>query len=433
MNYFTKNLFIIILLPLIFSASSAQVVVTSRSYALIFPRSGDGFAANIIRVEKDSLVVFTNDYKYIAKKDVAKLILRPNKESGKGFTLGSILGIYAMNYWLGTASGQPGAFLWNEPYGSKYSSSTIGSSSLIVGGIALLGVVVGGGLGYLFEGGDANAEVMYLFGSAPEIQEAQWAKLQDAIDHKATHGKWHLTIAGSIIFPEVSNAYLNQITEAGYSTNTFGSSRFNFFGGSSSNGSDNLAAYQNLQIPTDFNWLRSISLSYSVSDEIQAGLCYALLGQPSFVYSKQSQLQDSTGGFSTGTAIVGQRLDGKGYYATAGYYKYFGKNDDLEVLLSAGLGLAKINFDLNGQFDFNSSLGFNTNQQNNVSVHKTYFSAMISAGLSYYLYDSFSIGVKTDYFYVGTSSARGMPFVSLHDQDLNFSTADIGFTIGLHF
>ena len=432
MKYIQRYLTFILLLSIFRTQGNAQVVITSKSYALIFPKSGDGFAGNILRIEKDSIVVFTNDYKYIAKKDISKIILHPKKESGKDFIIGSILGIYIMNYWLGTANSQPGAFLWNQPYGSKYSISSGSTSFLEVLGIAALGIAVGGGLGYLFDNGrEANSEKIYIFGGPPQMQEETWEKIQDAFEQKATHGKIHLAISGGAISPPVSNAYLSQLTDAGYNLNTFGSGSFDFFSRFNSN-STNLTPYQNLQVPTDFNWLRTITLSYSVTDEIQAGLCYALLGQPSFVYSRQAFAQDSTGSTSSGNAAVGQRLDGKGYYATCGYNKFFGKDEQFELIVTGGLGLANISFDLNGQFDFISS-SFNSVQQDNVLLRKTYFSGMISAGFNYYLYDSFSLGLKADYFYVGTSSAREMPFVFLHDQDLNFSTADIGFTIGFHF
>jgi hypothetical protein len=425
-----KYFFISLLLFALFSVSNAQVMTSSENYALIFPRSGDGFAANILRFEKDTLIVYTTDYKYIAKKDIGKIILHPRKESGKGFKIGAIFGVYAVNYWLGTANIQPGAFLWSDIYGGKYSTSFSNSSSLAAVGIALLGVAVGGGIGYLLDlNHDASTETIYIFGGSPEMQEEEWTKLREIFVHKVTHGKFHFNISGGLITAPVSHAYFDQLNASGYNTANNFNSNFNNF---NSNGSTtNLTAYQGQQVPTDVNWLRTFSMSYSLTDNLEVGLCYALLGQPSFVYSKETQFLD-TNVSSFGTALVGQKLDGKGYYATAGYYTYFGKDDDFELTVTGGLGLANISFDLNGQFDFNSNF-LNEVQQDNVSIQKLYFSGMISAGISYYIYDNFSFGLNAHYFYVGNSSARGMPFVSLNPQDLNFSTGDIGFTLGLHF
>ena len=441
MSTIKKNLlFSGIFISVIYSAVSAQPLPSGHGYALIFPKAGDGFAANILRIEKDSLVIYTNDFKYIAKKDVGKILLHPKKESGKGFTIGSIVGIYAMNYWLGTANGQPGAFLWNEPYGGKYNNASNTSGALEVVGIGILGVAVGGGLGYLLDlGRESNSETVYIFGGTPEMQEEEWVKVADVLDHKSVHGKLHFVVSGGLVSDPVSHSYFDQLSASGYDMNSFNNTFFSsgiifFSNGSTSNTiGTNLAAYQKLQTPSDFNWLRTVTLTYSVTDEIEVGLCYALLGQPSTINTKQIETRDSSI-TTNSTAFVGQRLDGKGYYATCGYYKYFGKNEELELTLTGGLGMANISFDLNGQYDFSSfSLGFNSVQQDNVSIRKTNFSAMISAGLTYYLYDAFSIGLKANYFYVGKSSARGMPFVFIQDQDLNFSTADIGFTIGFHF
>ena len=58
---------------------------------------------------------------------------------------------------------------------------------------------------------------------------------------------------------------------------------------------------------------------------------------------------------------------------------------------------------------------------------------MASASLSYYLYDSFSMGLKASYFYAGNAVARAIPNVFLNEQNLIFGNADIGFTIGMHF
>jgi len=102
------------ILLLICGEGRAQVMTSSDTYALIFPRSGDGFASNVLRIDPDTVIVYTTDYKYIAKKDIGKIILHPKRESGKAFTIGSVIGMYAMNYWLGTANKQPGSFLWND-------------------------------------------------------------------------------------------------------------------------------------------------------------------------------------------------------------------------------------------------------------------------------------------------------------------------------
>jgi hypothetical protein len=413
------------------SLSSGQVMTNSQNYALIFPKTGDGFAANILRIEKDSLILFTTDYKYVAKKDIGKIILHTKKESGKGFAIGSILGTYAMNYWLGTANGQPGGFLWDELYGNRYNTTNYYSSSpLAVVGIALLGIGIGGGIGYLTDlGGESNSEITYIFGGTPEMQEEQWAKAQEAVEHKTKRRKFHFGISGGLLFPNVANAYRDQLTAAGYVTNNsyYYYSPY-YYGGSA----PNMAKYQNLQGSSDFNWLRSLSLSYSITDNIQAGVCYALLGEPSFVFSNSNNVYPVSDTQLSRSYTVGQRLEGKGYYATATYNTFLGKNEDIEVTLTGGAGLANMSFDLDAAYTVISNSS-TTTQTDNFSIRKTYFSAMVGGGLSYYLYDSFSLGLKANYFYVAKATAKAMPFVLVNEQSLNLGNADIGFTIGMHF
>lgn len=433
MNFIQRSASLIIFLSVMASLSSGQITPNSQNYALIFPKTGDGFAANILRIEKDSLVLYTNDYKYIAKKDVGKIIIHAKKESGKGFATGSILGIYAMNYWLGTANGQPGGFLWDGIYGNSYRTSSYyySETPLAIVGIALLGVAIGGGVGYLLDlGHDANSEMIYLFGGSVQLQEEQWAKAQEAIEHGTRKGKFHVNIAGGLIFPNVSNAYRDQLTAAGYNTNnSYGSYYYDSY-----NSGSNFAAYQRLQGSSDFNWLRSISASYSVTDNMQFGLCYALLGEPSFVYTNNPNVIPLSNSQSARNFIVGQRLDGRVYYATAAYIRSFGKKEDFELALTGGIGFANIRFDLNSEYTLYDSLSnTSTNQIDNISIHQSYLSAMASASLSYYLYDSFSLGLKASYFYAGNAVARAIPNVFLNEQNLVFGNADIGFTIGMHF
>ncbi|MDP4220494.1 MAG: hypothetical protein Q8896_08650 [Bacteroidota bacterium] len=431
---------LLVLLLLASGDARTQVMTSSDNYALIFPRSGDGFASNILRIDPDTVIVYTKDYKYIAKKDIGKIILHPKHESGRAFTIGSVVGMYVMNYWLGTANKQSGSFLWNDIYGSKY-GSTNSSGTLPGVAIALAGIAVGGGVGYLFDlGHEANEETIFIFGGSPEMQKDEWQKIEQRFNHKMTHGKFHLDVSGGVLFPPASNAYYNQLSAAGYDMSSFSTSfsrGFFEFGNSTDPSTTNLAPYQSMQVPTDFNWLRSIALSYSVTENIEVGLSYALLGQPSFVYSKDITTIDQNDSFPTqsfATAFVGQRVNGKGYYATAGYEIFFGKDQNIEASVTAGVGVASMTFDLNGQYDFfSSSTGFNSVQQDNVSFSKTYFSGMLSAGVSYYLYDSFSLGLKVNYFHIGKYSARAMPFVFLDPQDINFSSADVGFTVGIHF
>ncbi len=431
MHYFNRTLVIFFFLSAFTLQGYSQNAPKNESYALIFPKIGDGFAANILRFEKDSIVVFTNDFKSLAKKDIGKIILHAKKAGGKGFIVGSILGIYGVNYWLGTATGQPGGFLWDQIYGSRYNNSSYYYASSPFGaiGIVLLGIAAGGGIGFITDQGrEANWETTFLFGGSQQMQDEEWEKAQNAIDHKAARSKFHLNISGGLVIPQVTKAYRDQLISAGYTSQGPYYSSYIYNGSSS-----NLNNYQGIQGSSDFNWLRSIGLSYSLTDNVQAGLTYAVLGEPSFVYTYTNPNYPVVQTSSTRQSSVGQRLSGAGYYATATYNSYLGKNEDFEFTITGGIGLASISFDLDALYLVDSSSTTILTQTDNISIRKNFFSGMLGASLSYYLYDTFSLGLKAEYFYTGSATGKAMPFVLLNEQQLNFGNADIGFTMGLHF
>src|SRR5579864_1956920 len=186
MNKLQRFALVLLCTMILTSAGSSQILTHYKSHALIFPKSGDGYAATILRVERDSLILFTNTITTIAKKDVSKIILHKTNEASRGFVIGSILGMYGMNYLPGTANGQPGGFLWSDIYGSRFSTTSYSGSgsSLSVIGIAFLGVLTGGGIGYLLDyQHESETEATYLFGGTQELLDEEWANFQAAVEH----------------------------------------------------------------------------------------------------------------------------------------------------------------------------------------------------------------------------------------------------------
>ncbi|MEP7235041.1 MAG: hypothetical protein ABI778_07075 [Ignavibacteriota bacterium] len=407
-------------LTLTASSVSSQIISGDKSYSLIFPRSGDGFSATILRVDADSLVIFTNTINSIAKKDVSKILLHHKRQNSKGFAMGSILGMYAMNYFLGTATGQPGGFLYSGIYGSRYSETYSNSgNTLSVVGIAFLGVLAGGGLGYILDNSSsADQDVTYIFGPSPELDADQWEKLKEAAEHSVRKTKWHLGLSGAVVLSAVGKSYRDQLSANGYTTSSY------YYGSGGS-----LSGYEGLQAASDMNWLRALSLSYSAADEFQLGLRYAFLGEPAFVYYKQAPTSNSP----TKSYAVGMRIDGKGYYATAGYSRSFGVNENFEFDATVGVGFASMNFDLSSRETIDSSYRTISTTNAGISQAKNSLSGMISASISYFLYDSMSMGFEASYYYAGSLVADEIPLVSLPSHKITFGNADVGFNIGLHF
>lgn len=398
---------------------AAQPVTTSKDYALIFPRTGDGFAGNIIRIDPDTVVIFTTNFTYVAKKDIGKIILHPKRESGKGFTIGSITVFYGLNYLLGTTSGQPAPFLSGDVYGgTRYQTSYNSPENGSILGIAFLGLLFGGGIGYLTDH-SSDDDIVFLFDpQAPNASE-QWAEVADRIQHGKKHRNFRLNTSAGNVFSSVQSQYYTDLKAAGYSIGQY------YYYSSFSNTNEVFNSYSYSDPPTDFNWLRSLSLSRKIDDHYEVGIAYSLFGEPSYL----SILGSS---FSSTDKIVGQRFTGRGYYATGTYGMFLDQSEDFEATFTAGLGLSKVDFDLDAQAQLDT-VGGPVQVVDRISVHKIYFSAMASAGVSYYIYDAISFGLSANYFLSGSEKGKAMPFVGLKEHDLNFSNLDIGFTIGLHF
>ncbi len=401
----------------------AQPLQKNNGYALIFPKTGDGFSGNIIRIEKDTLVVYSTDYKYIAKKDIGKIILHVKHEGNGGFAIGSILGTYAANYLFGTANGQPGSFLAASVFGSYQNYNTSGS----IVGILFLGVVFGGGIGWLTDH-PKDEDQIFLFGGRGDDFSRQWVEFEKAFSSSPSSKRsFRLSISGGSVFATTSSAYNDQFVNAGYAIqNNYNG---NYYATSLS--STFISQNNNLQYPTNINWARSAALSYAITDHIEAGVELAWLSEPSFIGNKYVNTYNTYDLYDYAAVI--QRLDTKGYYLIGSYTSFLGNNNDFEAIITGGIGIANVKFDLSGQFEKDSNRVALSSGSDSYSYHKTVLSALISGSLNYYLYDSFSFGLTANYFFAGSTTAKAMPTLGITEQPITFGNADIGFTLGLHF
>jgi hypothetical protein len=382
-----------------------------QDYALVFPKNADGFTASILRIDRDSIIYFKEGIHSIGKTAVAKIILHKKKEPGKNFAICTIAGFYGMNYLLGTASGQPSPFLSENTFGGR------NGATLSVIGIGMLSVIAGGGIGYLTDlNREANSTLTIEFTGNPEWDTEKWEHVSAFQSRNSEHSRIHLSFSGGSVLHNISSTYFDDLAAAGFNNS------YSYY--SNYSGNSNLMSYNDLQAATNFNWFRKVFLSYSLTDDIQAGITYASIGEPSFLYYKSSYDEHHS-------IYAGQRFAQTGYYINGGYSIFFGEKKDFEALLSGGLGIAKINFKLNANLDSTSSE--RVLQQVDFTYDKTVLSGFISASVSYYLYDSFSLGLSGNYFFSGKAVAPAIPFAGIKEHELHFSNGDIGFTMGLHF
>lgn len=423
-------------------ALRAQPLKDDKGYALVFPRKGEGFAANVLRSEPDSLVLFTNDFKYVAKKDIAKIVFHSHRRADKGFWTGSILGVYASNMIFGTATGQPGPFLSTSIYGDGYSAGqdrngvvfSNSSSPLSSVGIVLAGVLAGGGFGWLLERRDESS-ITYEFSEDSLVAMHEWEDFDRSLLVPRPSRPFRLSLTGASVFATMARAYRRQAIDAGLTVNnytTFGSATtfvdFAPFGAPIS--VDPVA-----QDASDFNWGRTLAFSYRLLPEFEVGAAWTWLSEPTFGAYYGQILASPPDPFVTELRTFTERLNAHGFYATASVVRAISlfSPSDFEVRATAGLGLAKVNFEARGKLEIDSESIPVLVHEYNTSIHKFYFSAMGSLEFSYYLYDLLSLGLEASYYYAGSTTAAEMPYLLIKEQPVSFGNADIGFTIAVHF
>lgn len=394
----------VIILLSIASVVGAQNISFRNGYAMVFPKNGDGFVADDIHLEADSIVILAPELQVFAKQDISKIIARRLPSDTKGIGIGSLVGLYGMHFLLGRAENQPSAFLDNGMY----------TSSDYLGGmwVSLLGVVVGGGIGALADANpiDRSNLAYYIFSGDAAKDNEQWMRFLQDSEENSARPRWHITVSGGSVTTPTANGYRNVLANAGYEFPEYYYYYENFLNTSYTKPS------------TKFNILRRASVEYSFTDNIAGGLTIAWQGEPVMFARK-----DNNG--SNSSSVVMLRLDGKGYYATGSYHYYFGKKKEIDLSLLAGAGMSDMRFELQGAT--RSSQGIDTTF--NFNERKNYLSFMLTGNVGYYLYRNLSLSLNANYFYGGSLDVPGIPFLQVPSMNASFGTADIGFTLGLHF
>ncbi len=396
-------------------------------YALIFPKDGDGFFADILRVEKDTIVVYTTDFRYIAKKDIGKITLRNDFRNSRGFLSGMIFGNYLVNIIAASAGSQTGPFLPSDIYGGGYTTSP--SSSNVGSAVALnvLGAIGGGIFGWLVDHSSPEHET-FLFTGSQEDQDDIWAAIQKACVGRSERNAYRLSVSGGATFSRISKPYRAQLVNDGFSVNTSPSDIF------FPSGNPLLFLPATFQDVTDVNAMRTISLSHTIGHHLEVGICIASISEPEVIGTKvQLGVNDQSG--NTFLSRVDERYSGNGYYATISYVQPIGEN--AEALVTGGIGLARVDFDLEGKYGLDLANNFDTlvgTGSQGYGVHSFTFSGMLGGELNYYFNDGLSLGLSAHTFLVARSAtAPTLINLFINEQKLGFGNSDVGVTIGLHF
>lgn len=386
----------------------AQTVNFDRGYALVFPKNGIGFPVRSLQLYGDSVICLSPELRVYAKSDIAKILVRNATPTRSGPAIGAILGVYSLHYALGRASNQPGAFLSESGYGDNSGSQFVWTT--------LLGIALGGGLGYLTDAAPGRSMLLpYVFAGNAEVIDEQWRLFIDETGTTAGKPKFHFTLSGGSVTTPTSDGYRTMLENDGFTD-----FRTNYYGGSFFSTSE-----ANIQEATNFNWLRKASIEYSITDNIRAGLAATWLSEPALFGRKGDEF-----GSTNEVYEFLQKLDGHGYYATGSYHYYPTRKRDLELTGMLGVGMANIDHEIKGWYRRNSG---DTPEEDVIFDTRKYFSFITSVGVSYSLFPSLSLGLTANYFYGGSATMDEMFIIDLPKMDVTYSTTDVGFTIGLHF
>ncbi|MBS1902116.1 MAG: hypothetical protein JSS75_00230 [Bacteroidetes bacterium] len=413
-------------------SADAQPLREDKGYAIIYLRHGEGFAANVLRSDRDTIVVYTNDYQYLAKRDIVKIVFRPKAIRPEGFRIGSYAGIYVANMIFGTAAAQPGGFLSANTFGGGYATSENSGSFNVyaTAGIMALGIAVGGGIGYLF---DHNIETETTLYFSPDSAEAAatWNTMESLIERPVRQRKLRIGVTGGSVFASLARTYRQHALDAGLEITNY-QSKDTYY-------AEFAPGFANYDVPSiqdanDFNWGRTVSVSYPIVPNIEAGVAWSWLSEPRFDARYSSLLSDDP-------PIVALRefhehLDSRAYYATASYSLpiYHPSGEHLfEFRGTVGLGFASIRLDLGGAIELDSSDAIVIRNEYDNSFRKLYPSIFGTIEASYYISDAVSLGLEGSYYYIGSVSIHEMQYLYIPAERVELGNADIGFSLAFHF
>ena len=370
---------------------------------LVYQKEGDfrsglllGTQNNVLRIQvgtEDVRIPFTN---------LAKVIIKVDKNTSPYAVSGMLIGMYLGNYYLLRQSDQPGAYVDDD---------------LQPVGILLWNLVcagAGGGLGLLAGTLFAKDEEVFAFDGAQEKRLKEWERLKNfVLGVDTSYQRTHFSVQAGKVFFLVSNRYGDQFA---------GPQLYSNF--STSEGWRS----------SSFNLLRSLRATYSPKRWFEVGASVMWLGEPSL-----SKYGNSREDIAYEYQSLNIKYDAIGYYLV-GVFKPLSKTlpPNLSWELGLGLGSAKLRFDLTAYRSGNSQNDPNAERQYyresfEHHISENVFSGIVFTALNLNLYRNLSLGVYADYAYLPDREVPGVPALGIEERKLLFGNTCIGFSLGLHF
>jgi len=363
------------------------------SKVMIYHQEGGILTGLLVGVEDKALKIRRGgkDIK-IPANNLAKVIIETEKKTSHHTLQGALLGTYLANLIFLRAENHPTAYM-RDP-GSIFGIFL--TNTIFVG--------AGGGLGYLLSLIRQKREKVFDFKGNQEKKYAEWERLRRFVIG-STQGpkKVHISIQAGHVFTQVSNRYFNLLKNNDYYVSRY------------------ICTSSGCGEASDFNLLRKLQFTVSLSSNIETGFALIWSGEPS--------LRAST--WETGSSSrVSQSLSTTGYYGI-GIYKPFHKHMPKQTAWNVGVGVGAAKFDFSLNTHSESWYPYNEKSKDHI-ISKTLFSGVIFTELNIYLYRSLSVGLSADYVFVPSKYAPEIPEAEIPAQKLRHGNGCIGFSIGLH-
>lgn len=382
-----------------------------KQRVIVFMRQGESFEGYVYGVQGDTLIVDSDSLRYLHYEQVRKIILIQQQTKEPGFLYGLFAGVYlSYHLWLAPSSSTSAAYL---------SRGTRDAEAAIVN--LILGTAVGGSLG-VFSAPDKreDREQVFLFTPHDSNNVVTWKKFQDVLAaSKPKKRLFHIAVRGANISMRTPELFTKSLNDAGYRIPS--------------------GVYTGLA--SNFNILRSLSLSWSVWGNIEIGFMALSLSEHNIDYQEYPLYIGSTANLDTiRTSNFSQSFTAIGQYITASYR--YNIHPVVQVCGGLGIGYTSVEYQRTGQVRISTKQqqspynSFTIKHDINRSVVNTILpSAVLFGELSWHIRRGLTLGLYADYALVTPVTVPGMPDLSkpVTAQTVWLGNSSIGFTLGYHF
>lgn len=366
-------------------------------------KGGEMFSGQFVGLQNSDLIVRvgTTDVP-VPLHELHRVTIEMEKDLFRPALCGMSLAAYLGNFLMLRAKGQPGAYI---------------EDGYATGGIVIWNIIfgaAGGGLGLLAGSIAKNGEQIFDFSGGEEKEKREQGRLRRfLLGEDASVKKLHISVQAAQVYPRVSETYMNLLKQNDYPVFSYA-----------------YWDHMSWQSATDFNLLRRLQLTYSLSRRVEIGVAGLWLGEPAcsgyrYEYSEHSVVSQR----------VVQALDIMGVYVV-GVFKPLGKTlpKSISWNIGVGAGAAKTDFRLNAEVSaWDSIVRTYTEDIFEQGFSKTLFGGYVFTELNLFLQTGLSVGLTADYAYLSEQQALAIEEADIPAQKLRLGNTSIGFNLGFHF